>query len=180
MCAFNAGGASSASNDACATTVDETPPAPDPLPWSVPPHAIGTELVTMEAATVTDPSGVEYYFEETTGNPGGDDSGWQSSPTYTDTGLESGTEYCYRVAARDQSFFANQTDWSSLGCTSTGITGDINGDGAMNLIDVLMLYRYVEGALGLTADVLARSDIDGDGDVDGDDALALAGIVFAP
>ena len=179
VCSFNAGGASSASNDACATTADETPPTPDPLSWSVPPHAIGTESVTMEAATATDPSGVEYYFEETTGNSGGDDSGWQSSPTYIDTGLEPGTEYCYRVAARDQSFFANQTDWSSLGCTSTGIAGDINGDGVMNLIDVLMLYRYVEGVLELTPDELARSDIDGDGDVDGDDALALAGIVFA-
>jgi len=176
--ACSAVGDSDASNEACATTSDRAPSAPDSMTWSVPPYAVGLESVAMTATTASDPSGVEYYFEETTGNPGGDDSGWQDGPGYTDGGLQSGTEYCYRVAARDKSPSWNQTGWSSLGCASTDIRGDINGDGAIDLIDALMLYRYASGVLSLLPEAIARADIDGDGDVDMADAEALADIVF--
>jgi chitodextrinase len=44
---------------------------------------------------------VEYYFEETTGNPGATDSGWQILAEYTDFGLRKDTEYRYRVRTRD-------------------------------------------------------------------------------
>lgn len=61
----------------------------------------------------------------------------------------------------------------------TGImSGDINGDGAIDLIDALMLYRYTRGVLTLTSAQLANADVDEDGDVDMDDAEALADIVF--
>jgi hypothetical protein len=63
----------------------------------------------MTATTATDPSGVEYYFEEISGNPGGGDSGWQDSPTYVDTGLEPDTDYSYVCKARDKSPNKNQT-----------------------------------------------------------------------
>jgi hypothetical protein len=66
----------------------------------------------MTAVTATDNSGfVEYYFEETSGNPGADDSGWQSSPIYTDVNLAPSTTYVYRVRARDGS--NNSTAWST-------------------------------------------------------------------
>jgi len=54
----------------------------------------------MVATTATDESGVEYYFENTAGD--GNDSGWQSSPVYEDTGLTPFTTYTYRVRARDK------------------------------------------------------------------------------
>ena len=73
----------------------------------------------MAATTASDPSGVEYYFEETSGNPGGTDSGWQDSVNYTDSGLNAGTEYSYRVKARDKSADQKETSWSS---TSTATT----------------------------------------------------------
>ena len=42
----------------------------------------------MTSVTGTDATGpVEYFFTETSGNPGGDSSGWQGSTTYEDTGL---------------------------------------------------------------------------------------------
>ena len=46
-------------------------------------------------------SWVEYYFEETSGNPGGSDSGWQTSASYTDSGLTASTQYTYTVRMRD-------------------------------------------------------------------------------
>jgi hypothetical protein len=75
--------------------------------------------ITMTANTATDPSGVEYYFTETSGNPGGDDSGWQDSPTYTDTGLTSGTQYTYTVTVRDKSSNQNTADPSSPASQTT-------------------------------------------------------------
>jgi hypothetical protein len=81
----------------------------------------GDDTITMTATTATDVSGVEYYFTETSGNPGGNDSGWQDSPTYTDTGLTSGTQYTYTVKARDKSGNQNETSASAdASATTTG------------------------------------------------------------
>lgn len=55
----------------------------------------------MTATTATDPGGVEYYFTNETWPDDTHDSGWQTSPTYTDTGLVPGTPYSYTVKARD-------------------------------------------------------------------------------
>ena len=74
----------------------------------------------MMATTATDTSGVEYYFECTAG--GGNDSGWQDSTTYIDTGLTPETSYTYRVKARDKSANQNETGWSSEASATTGST----------------------------------------------------------
>jgi hypothetical protein len=86
---------------------DVIPPYLDPAIWSSPPAPVGGFSVTMTAMTATDPSGVEYYFACTSG--GGHDSGWQDSPTYTDTGLTHSTTYGYQVKVRDKSPGQNET-----------------------------------------------------------------------
>jgi hypothetical protein len=91
---------------------DLSPPEPDPAKWLKPPHQTGPGTLSMDAAPATDPSGVQYFFEEMTGNPGGDASGWQDSPNYEDSGLESGKTYRYRVRTRDQSPAQNESEWS--------------------------------------------------------------------
>ncbi|WP_372805767.1 hypothetical protein [Pontiella sp.] len=85
------------------TADDTTPPTPDPLTWITVPTATSASEITMTATNATDPNGVEYYFEETSGNPGGYDSGWQSSQTFSATGLVANTTYTYTVVARDLS-----------------------------------------------------------------------------
>ena len=97
---------------------DTQPPSPDPT-WASPPSATGTSSISMTATTVYDPSGVEYYFEEVSGNPGGSDSGWQESTSFTDTGLNADTTYTYRVRARDKSANQNVTSWSSPAAATT-------------------------------------------------------------
>jgi len=82
--------------------------------------AAGPMSIRMTAATASDPSGVEYYFEETSGNAGGDDSGWQDSPFYRDTGLSPDTQYTYRSRARDKSPNLNETVWSDPESATTG------------------------------------------------------------
>jgi PKD repeat protein len=55
--------------------------------------------------------------------------------------------------------------------------GDLTGDGEVNVADVLLLYRAVNGLLTLTPCQRARADIDKDGDVDLDDGVALVHLI---
>ncbi len=113
----------------CATTQtggDTTPPSPNPMTWATVPYATGTTSIAMVATTATDASGVQYYFDCTSG--AGHDSGWQSGTSYTDTGLSPNTQYCYRVQARDLSPNQNATGWSTTQCATTQ-----SGGGAVSL-----------------------------------------------
>jgi hypothetical protein len=97
---------------------DPDPPTPDPMTWASAPAA-DTDSISMTATTASDPSGVEYYFDETTANAGGNDSGWQPGASYTDDGLIASTQYCYQVSARDLSANQNETAVSSNLCATT-------------------------------------------------------------
>jgi hypothetical protein len=98
---------------------DVTPPTPDPMTWATVPYVISSTAITMTATTASDEGGVEYYFDETSGNPGGSDSGWQSAPAYTDTGLSANTQYTYQVKARDKSPNQNETAYSTAESATT-------------------------------------------------------------
>jgi hypothetical protein len=100
-------------------TADSSPPDPSPMTWETPPYAIGEASISMIASTATDPSGVEYQFTETSGNPGGSSSGWQNSPVFTDTGLLANTTYTYTVVARDKSPAQNLSVASQAESAST-------------------------------------------------------------
>lgn len=81
-----------------------SPLAPDPASFEVSPVAYGSSAVTMKATQGELAFGytgtVEYLFTETTGNPGATSSGWQTSRSYTDIGLQPGTSYSYTVSMR--------------------------------------------------------------------------------
>jgi hypothetical protein len=114
----------------------------------------------MTATTATDASGVEYYFTETSGNPGGDDSGWQDSPTYVDTGFLPGTQYTYTVTARDKSANQNTTAPSVAASPTTGCPADIDEDGDVDQTDLgLMAYDWLESSAA--ADIYPQPNGDG-------------------
>ena len=97
---------------------DVAAPTPNPITWASVPQAASYDSVSMTATTATDDYyGVQYYFECTAGP--GHDSGWQTSQTYVDTGLNASTSYTYRVRARDLSPNHNQTAWSSAESATT-------------------------------------------------------------
>ncbi|MHC4757701.1 MAG: hypothetical protein ACYTE8_03500 [Planctomycetota bacterium] len=73
----------------------------------------------MTATQAGDDNGVEYSFEETSGNPGGSNSGWQSSNRYLDSGLSPETQYTYKVQTRDKSPYHNAGSFSSLASDTT-------------------------------------------------------------
>jgi hypothetical protein len=108
----NTGGWSTTQSATTNAASDTTPPTPNPLTWATVPYATGSSSISMTATTASDPSGVEYFFDCTAG-AGGHDSVWQTSPTYQDTGLTAGTQYSYRIQARDQSANHNTGGWST-------------------------------------------------------------------
>ena len=99
--------------------------AAEPPTWISEPSATSPNSISMEAAT-SDSGGIgytKYYFEETSGNPGGSDSGWLTSPTYENTGLDPNTAYTYRVKAIDEN--DKTTDWSTSLSATTLIEGAV-------------------------------------------------------
>jgi hypothetical protein len=111
------------SGEASATALETDPPTPFPAQFSVPPTAVSGVAIHMTAAVGSDAHGpVEYYFEETSGNLGGSDSGWQLSPDYTDTGLAQGTSYAYAVRMRDALLNTGSSS-APLGATTWTATG---------------------------------------------------------
>jgi len=107
---------------------DTDPPTPSPMTWAAVPAPMSTSSITMTATTAKDLSDVEYLFDCLTA--GGNDSGWQTSTAYTDSGLLPGTQYTYRVKARDKSCNHNETGYSGNASATTypagGITFDSN------------------------------------------------------
>ena len=94
--------------DKSGNTTAASSPATVTLPTSVAgtaafaygPVGMADGQITMTAAKLTNASGkVEYKFDRT--SPSAASSGWQSSPTWTQTGLTTGGSYAYTVTVRD-------------------------------------------------------------------------------
>lgn len=106
--------------------LDETAPTPDPSSWASVSTATSATSIHMAATVASDPSGVEYYFECVSG--GGNDSGWQDSNEYEDTGLAAETIYTYRVRTRDKSYSQNTTGWSGALPATTPVAITVQAD----------------------------------------------------
>jgi hypothetical protein len=81
---------------------EKDPPLPNPASFSIAPAGVFGSIISMTATLGSDLNGpVEYLFTETTENPGGSNSGWQTNPNYRDGDLNPLTEYKYTVTMRD-------------------------------------------------------------------------------
>ncbi len=164
------------SSEANATTqgvADTDPPTPDPAQFDELPYALSQTAIAMSAVEGTDLHGpVEYYFDETSGNPGGTDSGWQTDLTYTDTDLQTGTQYTYSVKMRDTVCNETQPVEQIIVCTRPDI--DIVEDGQINWVDLYMLcLRWLEDDCCLY-DLCQYTDLDASGWIDFADFAILA------
>jgi len=114
------------------TGTDTQPPTPNPATWATVPYAVSSSEISMTATTGSDASPpVEYFFDETSGNPGGSDSEWQLNPEYTDSGLDPDTEYTYTVTMRD-SLLNTGTASSPASATTGSAVVDHLWDGSTN------------------------------------------------
>jgi len=99
---------------------DSTSPVPNPMTWSNAPAAVSDSAISMTATTaVDDISAVEYRFLCVAGDVqcNSASSGWQSSRSYTATGLTASTAYSFQTLARDQA--GNETGRSAIASATT-------------------------------------------------------------
>jgi hypothetical protein len=119
-----------------ASPYDTTAPTPDPMTWATAPAATGSTTIAMTAATASDETNpVQYFFQNTTSGMESHNSGWQTSTSWTDTSLTASTIYSYQVQARDSAAVPNVGGWSTTASAATWGTGDLNGDGIVDLLD---------------------------------------------
>jgi len=149
---------------------DTDPPTPTTSTWDSEPAATGPFSISMTATEATDPSGVEYYFENET--DGGHNSSWQPGRIYNDFDLTPETQYTYRLKTRDQSANHNEGNWSVPSSATTDELysvecppGDLDENCEVNLADVLILagqWLDAEGCVGHPDDC---ADLDEQGGV---------------
>ncbi len=153
---------------------DSDPPTPNPATFASNPAAVSDTEITMTATTGTDATGpVEYYFDETSGNPGGTDSGWVTNPVYNDTGLNPSTQYTYTVQMRDAlSNTGTASGTQSATTDAAGQAGDISGDGDVDFEDFAILADQWQQVPGSPSADIAPGN--GDGFVDFLDLEELA------
>ena len=138
-------------------TADTTAPSPDPMSFDIAPTATGQTSITMTATSASDINGVEYYFDCLT--VGGNDSGWQDSPTYTDTGLSPSTTYSYQVRARDKSPAQTPTAFSDPAAATTDAPNTPPTISGSDIVDDQSGGPVVEGTL-VTYTLTFSEDID--------------------
>ncbi|MHC5117024.1 MAG: CotH kinase family protein, partial [Planctomycetota bacterium] len=130
---------------------DTTPPIPNPAEFDTVPAADSATSISMTATTGTDFSPpIEYSFIETSGNPGATNSGWTTSNTYTDEGLNPGTPYTYTVQMRDNSQTGANTGTASSGLSATtlGIVPDVTLLAQADAESNLTSSDFVVGSIG--------------------------------
>ncbi len=118
------------------------------------PIGIATNAITMTAAIGTNASGqTEYLFSRS-----GRSSGWQASPTWTDTGLTNGSSYTYTVQMRDQH--------GTTGAVSTNATA-VARDQAAPILPrnyaqwVMQPYATISNSVSMTAQTPVTNDASG-------------------
>jgi hypothetical protein len=110
---------------------------PDPMEWDVEPVAVGLETIYVEAVEAQHSVGVEYYidvetapanFDDETYGDTSFDSDWVSERVYYRGGYAEGTDYYFRVKARNVVTEPDEepleTEWSEVAMATTDSGAD--------------------------------------------------------
>jgi hypothetical protein len=137
-----AGYESEQSSQDCATTdppPTNPPPTPNPMTWATEPYATTTSAIAMVATTASDlNTPINYFFDfvnSPTGGSGGTDSLWQSSTSYSDSGLGINQQYGYLVRARDGEGNATVNSSTSYAYTLANTPGYPSGGPFSNVTE---------------------------------------------
>ncbi len=117
---------------------------------------------------------------ENTGTPGGSNviiapDGSTNLSVQTSTGVQQGPGISLKgeTQLQSQEQTSAQPAESTAARPASGGSGDLNGDGKVNSLDVLKLQRCILGMETLTAGVQTAADLNGDGKANSQDLLLL-------
>ncbi|MDP7027517.1 MAG: C25 family cysteine peptidase [Candidatus Marinimicrobia bacterium] len=92
---------------------------------------------------------------------------------YNDSDINAGSEYCYHITAV---YEEGQSGPSNTACATAegdpGMDGDLNGDGALNILDIVTMVNIV-----LAQEYLLSADLNGDGHINIQDIILLVNMV---
>jgi len=188
--AYNSAGESSRSNQDCATTSRTAPDAPGNLNV----NATSTSRVNLNWSDNSgNESGFRIYREGSR-----IDSAGSNNTSYSDTGLNSDTEYCYQVSAYNS---AGESSKTSQACATTtpagpnckvegasnkprdqngnGLYEDVNGNGRLDFDDAVTLFQGYMGNDSCASNNERYFDLNDNGRLDSDDAVKLVGKVVS-
>ncbi len=131
---------------------DMEAPRANPPTWATPPYPSisGVNMILNPVLDLN--AGVQYFFDEVTGIPGGTDSGWQTANYYEDTGLHDGFDYSYRAKSRDTSASFNETGYSTTAVAHTSARSLFDGT---SWSDTRIPNRYTYGVFSQYWSVVA-------------------------
>ena len=114
------------------TTADSHAPSPNPPTFLSNPSNDSVSQISMTANAITDPSTpVSYYFAAVTGScganvgTGGTDSGWQTSTSYSDAGLQTNKCYGYTITGKDNVGNTSSASSATVTYTSAAVPGQL-------------------------------------------------------
>ena len=132
----------------------------------------GNPLQLINTPTTRLPEGYTMkYAVTTTDTAPTDESAYTTS---IPTGTNAGTYYVWCDVAEDGNHEAIEPFCITVEVAVSGIMGDVNGDGIVDIADALMISRYDVELVTLNKNQLALGDITGDGSVDIADALYIS------
>ena len=117
-------------------------------------------------------SGRTDYVKDLGFDPKPDNAGWRYMNTLYERNDGSQEMYRFRLA---QNLSISAIFY--LGPVGQYDVGDVDGDGSVNMKDVLFLRKVIAGAETLTEEQAKRADVNGDGEVNMKDVLALRKII---
>jgi len=143
---------------------------------------MGLPATVTVGATVSDGGNLTYqWYRSATGvNSGGTAINGATFASFAPPTDAIGTLYYYAVVTNTNAS-ANGTKTATATSNIATVTverlqGDANGDGFVTPADALLVTKYAKSLIALTDDQLAALDLDGDGDVDADDAKIILDI----
>ena len=101
-----------------------------------------------------------------------------STTLYTDSNVEAGVEYCYTVTAVYADGESTESNSSCATAESSVVLGDVNFDGLINVLDIVVIVNHILGSELLTGTAAEAADFNQDDQVNVLDVVQMVNVIL--